>query len=389
MTHRSALPFATACTGTFTVGFIFALQGALLPYVIQDLHLSFTQGGIIGLCGGGMYIFMSLYSGHFTDKRGSRQGLAIGASCLGGGALLFSLSHIVGLLYLFRAFIGCGNAFSEISVNKMIAERFAAMRIRFMNLLHLFWGMGALLSPLFAGWLLGLGCSWRVVLAVAALPALVTLVCNFMQKPDQSAATTSNFSLRDYMRLFRSPRIALLFGLILCNVAAQQGIILWLVNYLQVYHNLSAWTSAGALSAFFAGLTAGRFIGFLLRDRLHPGILLTVTGSCMAASIAGGMFWSAPVILLFFITGLSTAPAVPVLAALAAEHSDEKAGLVMGGFFFAQSIGSTGAMFGVGVLNDLQGVQAGFAGVLCMAVLYTLLTLKLWNFSKSSPEPVA
>jgi fucose permease len=375
-------PAVIACAGLTTVGVNVAMRGALLPYILDDLHLSYTIGGTFGMLAAAAYLSTTMFSGYLADRYGTRRTLLIGLAVGGGSMLLFSGASLVGLLCFLMFINGSGNAFVEISSNKIITDNYAQHRARFMNLLHFFFGAGALIAPLIAGMLLAGGMSWRVTLALTALGGLAVWVLDMRLGIRHQANHAGPPHPRQFLNVFRDRRVQPVLLLIMLHTGAEMGIAAWLVNYLQAHHGLATIASTFALSMMFVGLTGGRLLAAVSARVVGHPAMPAVAGLLSVGSIGAGMWSGDLVIPAFLLCGLSFSIIFPLLATVSTELSSESAGVVLGAYCFCGGIGASAHIWWMGLLNDMWGVQAGFASVLAIKVLFTLVALWLWRQRK-------
>ena len=75
-----------------TVGMILSVRGAILPAMLEDLGLSYTVAGTLGLISPLAYVLTTLLSGYLVDHRGTRAIMLLGLVAGGVGMLAFSVS---------------------------------------------------------------------------------------------------------------------------------------------------------------------------------------------------------------------------------------------------------------------------------------------------------
>ena len=172
------------CTAFVSVGLVIAALGPALPELARQTDKSLAQLGtlFIALFGGGL-LAQSL-SGVLADRFGRRIVLVLCAAMFGASALVMSLSTRLPLLLVFASLVGLGYGGISLSVNVLSSELTPHRRASTVNLVNVFFGVGAILGPLLAG----LAIEWwgtpiPALQAGAALALIVSPVAAFVDMP--------------------------------------------------------------------------------------------------------------------------------------------------------------------------------------------------------------
>ena len=166
----------------FIFGFVDNLKGSTLSSLLADLNFSYAQGGSI-LFGAYLGFFIAtLVAGVLADSLGNRMILILAGGLISAGILAFAAANSFWLLFVAMVILGLGMGCIEVSGNGLIVQLHPLNRGRYLNLLATFHGIGSLLVPLYAGWLLSAGVSWRQVFQYS-LPLAVLLALAFVMTP--------------------------------------------------------------------------------------------------------------------------------------------------------------------------------------------------------------
>jgi len=236
---------------------------------------------------------------------------------------------------------------------------------RELSAINFFFGIGAVVGPQVASFALNTG-DFRLIYWIAgAVGILVAVVFAFMpnfapvQKQDSSA------------KLMWASLIP--FGILLfVYVGVEIGFSSWISPQMTLVALSNATTGALAISLFWAGLTAGRFIASFIAGTVSNELLLII-GISMVAIGAGGVLLvpSTEVVLLIlsFIAGFGCAPVFPLTLAILNRRYAEGFGKVSG---LIIAIGNSGAIF----LPTIQGqVGGGQNGGMIVPLLGALVML--------------
>jgi fucose permease len=239
-----------------------------------------------------------------------------------------------------------------------------------MNLLHVWFSVGALIAPLVVGRAVDAGVAWEAIVLASAVP-LAALALGYALVPMPSgrrgaAGDAARAGPSMGPRLLSGP-IALLGVAIGCYVAAEIGVSNWLVRFLEP---APLATATLALSLMWAGATVGRLLSSAIADRFHH---LRFTLVCIVLmGLAIGAAVAAPVlplsIALFALAGAASGPVFPMIVALGGERFPERSAAVGGTLVGFAVVGSTLYPPAIGFLSVTVGLPVAMAGnaLLCL-----------------------
>ena len=283
-TRDTRLPSALAYFGSFVaLGLALAALGPTLPGLADQTGTSLSQISIIFTVNSLGYILGSLLGGRLYDRLPSQPLMA--------GALLLMALSLIGIpifpsIWLVVALfftLGVASGVLDVGGNTLMVWLYAREVGPYMNALHLFFGIGAFLSPLLIDWMVVLSGGIRAaywLLAVLFLPVLFWMVrVPGPPQPQTSEDGTLPFP-REYAGL-----IFLIAGIFFLQVGAELAFGGWIFSYALAL-NLGPESIGRVLNALFWGaLTLGRVIAIPLSTRLRPGILLLIDMIGAAASV--------------------------------------------------------------------------------------------------------
>lgn len=350
----------------FVFGFTDNLKGPTLPAMIDEMGISYGTGGNIffGIYLG--FLITTLVTGILADRFGLKLVLMLAGGLLILGVGGYSVSRSAFLLGASLFVVGLGLGAIELGANAAIVQAHPRNKGMYLNLMAVLHGLGAMLAPLFAGWLLNLNVSWRVIYRWDIL-LIVTfvLIFSFIRFPKVQEQNSLDFrqipklAFKDYLPWFYA---ALMF-----YVAAEVGIGSWLVTFLQDVRGENVTTSTGALSLFFGLLMLGRLIGSFFVQKL--GYLRSIVTASIASliCITIGTFTNLSIFLP--ITGFFFSIIFPTFTATVSEIQTENTNTVLGVLFTFAGVGGLLGPWVIAWASDLLGLQTGFAG----GVIFTIL----------------
>lgn len=345
----------------FTFGFTDNIKGPSLPGLLQDLNFSYSQGGGI-LFGAYLgFVIATLLAGPLSDWVGTRMILCASGVLIALGALGLGSFSTYPLLFGSMLIGGMGAGAIEVGGNGLIVAIHSKAQGRFLNLLATFHGVGSMLAPLFAAWVLGGVGNWRQ-LYLFSVPLAVLLALIFLVTPGPTISKSEGHSF-DWATLRRTGFSATMLFFYLAiglYVATELGIANWIVEYLLKNKGIEQATASYYLSGFFAFVMVGRLIGSVVVERVGylRSVLFATTGALICILIA----LAAPPAFAFFLSlsGLFCSIIFPTITAAVSRLHTQNTGTILGLLFTAGGIGGTIGPWAIGVASDSLGIQWGF-----------------------------
>ena len=233
----------------FVFGFSDNLKGATIPAFLRDLDFSYSVGGSILL---GIYIgflIATLLTGILADIAGKKAVLLIAAVCLTLGIVGFSTFSAFWPLALSMLVLGLGLGAIELGANNIIVDLHTAQKAKYLNLMSVLHGLGSMAAPLYAGFLLAGGYSWRQVYQGALVLVAVMLVYTLLAKyPRMAEQKSESISFKKLMKTAFTGDSIWYYFLIAIYVSTELGIGSWIVEFLQTQKGLAVGLSTQMLS---------------------------------------------------------------------------------------------------------------------------------------------
>ena len=168
------------------VGINVGISVVLLPSQMASYGVDRATIGITFFTGSAGFVLASVSTGALIHRAGIRIALAAGGSAFVLAGLYLATRPPFTAFVLAQLVLGYGTGVLEAALNVYIAGLPGATTL--LNRLHAFFGVGALIGPPLATWILGFA-SWTVVWLVVAA-ACVPLVAGFLLAypgPERSA----------------------------------------------------------------------------------------------------------------------------------------------------------------------------------------------------------
>jgi MFS transporter, FHS family, glucose/mannose:H+ symporter len=385
---------AASCMIFFALGVITGALGLALPDLAANASSSLATIGAIftALFLGGF--IMQLIAGSLNDRLGQRPVLLLGIGLLAAGICGIAASHALALTLACALVAGLGHGAVAVSTSVLIAQVFAARSASALNLINVFFGVGAVAGPAIAGLTLRV---WGSALPALGLGAgLILLQAPFVRR---LASAPSVAQLDDPAAPsgapLRSPLLWMFGGLLLLYVGAETGIGGWTATYMQRTTTIGAASAALVTSGFWLALTGGRVAGVLIGTQVAAGVLLRMS---LAGALAGtvllalspgnAMLTVAAVILIGFCFG----PIFPTALSIVTSTFRRAPGAAVSVVVALGSLGGMLLPWAQGMLLESRGPSSSVllvaAGALAMLALE--LGRGLLNGRRSiAPKPIA
>lgn len=355
-----------------------SMLGAAWPVMQGELGLPLAGAGLVSMIVSGSTIISSLLSGVLIRRLGTGKLTLISVLMTALALLGYSFSQNYLWLCLIAVPLGLGAGSVDAALNDFVARNFSA---RHMNWLHSFWGVGATTGPMIMALMLNQTGRWQmgyrtVAIIQFTLVAILAISLPLWQRfPVPSAPQTSADRGKIHQIRGMIPNLVAFFAY--CAVEASTG--LWAASFLVQQRGLSQVLAAGGASAYYLGITVGRFLnGFLsshfeARNLVRGGQAMILLGIVM-------IFLPFPILSLagLMIIGLGCAPIFPTLLhetprRFGAENSASLIGLQMATAYVGLSLMPPL----LGLIVDRFGLQLYPLGLLLLALMLASSTERL------------
>jgi fucose permease len=315
----------------------------------------------------------ALFGGRFIRRFGARLILPSAAALMAVGLLIQGFTGAWIVFALAGVFTSIGASSTDVGIQALVLDLFPHARSRALNLLHVAYGVGALMAPLLLAALVGAGVPWQWLMTgsgIAMAVAGVALALTVPPDPVLHASTADVDAARAVETAARSRRLPVFLLVmavsITCYVAAEAGVSDWLVRYLAA---LPLTQASLALTLFWGGIAVGRLAFARIGNRLdaqRSAAVLAVAGGAML-TVALVLPVSALSPLLFGAVGLAFGPIFPLMVAAAGTRLPGESATVTGTLVFAAVVGVVIYPPAIGFLSDVIGLQAAMMGTAVMA----------------------
>ena len=346
--------------GAFVFGIVMSSLGALLPALTLAHGLDKAAAGTLFF---GMNLAMlggSLVFGPICDRFGFRLLLLASTLCIGGAFMLLSVAGGFSGALSALSLLGLGGGGLNGGTNALLNDISPHRRQSALNLLGIFFGCGALFTPLSIGSLLGV-LGLRAILVSLGVFSVAPLAL-FALSHFPEAKHQSGFDVGELRRVFRSP-LLYLFGLLLFFQSGNEfSVGGWVSTLLQDQHGLEPRAAAYSLAGYWGAVMIGRLAASRIGSRAAPS-LMVAGGALLAMVASAGLILSGSGIVAacwVFLTGLGFSVIFPTTLAQAGKEFAAYSGTAFSVIFVMALSGGMTAPWLVGRIAQGWGVAAGF-----------------------------
>lgn len=359
-TLRPRSLFISACAGILVFGIVLAVLGTVfgLPEMRARLGVDLAQEGNLFLL---LYLGIfaaSLLVGPLIDHVGNKANLFVSSAIVAAAMVSFATAHSFVAASVAAVFLGLGGGGLNICTNVLVSDLYGDKRGPMLNLLGIFFGIGAICVPLLAASIGGHFTILQLFLFCAVLSIACALWYAVISFPPAKA--TQAFSLRDILEVARYDGVLLLAFILFLESGNEACIGGWTSTYVDST-GYSPRTATLVLAGYWAALMLSRILAARVLRRTGKSQLIVVTA--LMSLVGCAILLSARSLGLLFagaaLIGLSYGPIFPTTLAIAGDHYSQRAGTVFGLLFSIALIGGMGFPWAVGQVSQRVSVHAG------------------------------
>ncbi|MGB3758775.1 MAG: MFS transporter [Rivularia sp. (in: cyanobacteria)] len=316
--------------------------GILIPSIGETYNLTSANITLLFLSQVTGYIFAALASSILSSRIGLARMLLIASITLTLALIIYACSPYWWLMVAAGSLLGLGIGLIDAGINSYIANKDQA---DLMGSLHGFYGIGALLGPAIATTLLAVNLPWRgVYLVFAAVVGLMVVgmlwavISDF--KPLTKRIKKSGSASASLGEALKTPTVLLAGLLLLVYVGTEASVGNWAYSVQHISRNTPTLIAGYSVSAYWLGLTLGRFISG--RFVKLWGANRTLNYSLILLSLSLIAWWLLPNQLISLpLIGIALAPIFPLTIWLTPQRIPS--GIVPAAIGFITSSASVGA----------------------------------------------
>jgi len=338
-----------------------SLIPALYPMLKAQLHLDFTQIGLITLAFQLTASLLQPTIGIYTDRHPQPYSLAVGMGSTLVGLVLLSVAGDYLTVMLAAALVGTGSAVFHPEASRVARMASGGRYGMAQSIFQVGGNLGGAVGPLLAAVVVlprGQGAiAWVSLAALAAMMVLVRVGMWYAAHPRQVPAAAHAEAPPPVPGARAVFLVCVLMVLVFSKNVYSSSLTSYFTFYLIERFQLPVRDAQLQLFVYMAAIAVGTLAGGAISDRIgrRPMIWVSILGALpfTLALPYANLFWTG---VLTVVIGMVMASAFPAILVYAHEVLPGRVGLVSGVFFgFAFGLGGIGAAV-MGRLADAQGI---------------------------------
>jgi FHS family Na+ dependent glucose MFS transporter 1 len=360
------------------LGFVIGVIGPTLPGLAEQTGTRLSEISFLFTTHSLGYLFGSLMSGYLYDRTRGHPIIAASLFLMSAVLLLVPFLSLLWALAALLLLLGIAEGWLDVGGNTLLVWVHGERVGPFMNGLHFFFGLGALLAPIIVARTVEMSgdINWAYwTLAIAVFP--ISLLFVALRSPEiRKPAHTQEPGRSNGVLVVL---ISLFFFLHVGSELSYGG---WIYSY-ALHMGIAREAGAAYLtSAFWGSLTLGRLLGIPVSTKLKPRTMLIVdlVGTLIAcAIILGGSRSQLAVWAGTILMGLSIASLFPTSINFA-ERNMHITGKVTSFFLVGSSVGSMFFPWVIGQFFESFGPLAMVVTILaaCLAAFSVVAVMILY-----------
>jgi MFS transporter, FHS family, glucose/mannose:H+ symporter len=369
-------------------GIVLAILGTVfgLPAMRARLQISLAQQGTLFLL---LYLgifIASLLVGPLIDHLGAKVNLLTSSLIVALAMILFAGAHSFAAASGAAILLGFGGGGLNTCTNALVSDLYVERRGPMLNLLGIFFGVGAISIPLMAVSIEGRFTIPQLFIFCAVLAAVCALWYALSSLPPAKA--NQEFSWHELLEVAKYNGVLPLAFILFLESGNEACIAGWTSTYVD-NAGYAPRVATLVLAAYWAALMLGR----ILASRVLQGIKKSQLVVAAAVLSLGGcvVLLSARSLVALFagtaLIGLSYGPIFPTTLAIAGDRYSQRAGTVFGLMFSIALIGGMMFPWAVGQISQQVSIRAGMILPAVGAIGIVGLSLAVFFGERDSTAP--
>ncbi|MGB9679445.1 MAG: MFS transporter [Thermoanaerobacteraceae bacterium] len=375
--RKNAYTIAVIYILMMLIGIIENAKGPLILNIKNFYSVDYTMMGLFLSIGSLGFILSTFIGGFLSDKIGRKKILIIGLFLILSGTIGIFISYKFLVFIIFVFIMNMGMGLVEMGINAVASIVFIINQAIMMNLLHFFYGVGAIISPNMTVKLLHFNFSWQQVYLFIAFITTILIITTFgiNIKGEEKKIIKQKVN---YVNILKNKRMWIFAIMLGFYVASELGIGNWAVTFFRTQYELDNTISSFLLAVFFATFTFGRLVGGFIVEKIGYLKSLFIFSLFSFIFILGGLTGE-KFAFLIPLAGFFYSIIFPTTIAVIMKEFKKHVTVIIGIILTISSTINMFANFLIGKLNDIFGVFIGFLSIvifMLFVVGFSLFLLK-------------
>ncbi len=352
----------------FLFGFYTMAIGPLLVPIGETFDISVRALSIVFVFNYFGQVIMVYFTGLLADKLGKKVIHIIFITLLCFAALIFTLINSYMIFLLLFLFMGIFGVSINVIADSSISDTFEVNRGFYLNIAHVFYGLGAISSPIIFNLVFSRTGDYRMIYLVLLSISLIVLILISLTK--YPFVHDGSIKTKIIIDLLKNKRFVLLIIFAALSFGTLTAISGWAPTLFYKYLNVSPSFSNYSLAFFWVAVVAGRIIVGILSKKVKVLVLIKVINIISFFVLAASFFLNDSIYLLidYLILGLLIGTYPPLLVSYShkiyKKHSSTRIALIF-------SVGSIGII----IISYLTGFFGDYIAMSKIIALFSVFFL--------------
>ena len=373
--------FACACLGMLTFGIVLTTLGAVLPSVIERFGIDKAQAGSLFLLMTFGILAGSLVFGPMVDRYGYKGMLLLATALIALGLEGIAYASSLGFLRIAIAMIGFGGGIVNGGTNALVADISAEERGANLNLLGVFFGIGAVGVPFV---LATLSSQFEHATLIAAVGAMVLIPFLLIAvTPFPAPKQIQGFPIAAAGKIARDPLLLLMGFMLFLESGMEITVGGWTSTFVNEELALDSHRALIVLSLYWLGMMLARLaLGTVLRNvspvkAMYTCIVFGLVGAFALLTTENAHIAGVSV----FMLGIGFAATFPTVLGFVGGRYAELSGTAFSLVIAMALCGGMLLPWLAGVLGGVYGMRGSFVivpvALATLAILLVFLSRRL------------
>lgn len=388
---------------TYVMFMMFAMTSDSVGEIIKEVKVAFdvsnTQASLMHSLPMLGIALSGLFLGFLADKFGRKPTIILGLAMFALACYFFILELTFPFIIALMTLSGVAVGIFKTGALALIGDISTSTKqhTSTMNGAEAFFGVGAIIGPLFVAYLISQGVGWQWLYVMAGgLCTLLIIVAYFAKYPThhKGAKASEPINIGRTLKLVKNP-YAMGFSLgAFLYVAAESAIYVWMPSYLlcdaaSIGETFACYSEGFnqtlamySVTAFFVLRALGRFVGIWMMQHFNWALVLLVFSFAIMSCFVGGLLGGKSVALyLFPLTGIFMSVIYPTFNSKGIScFPKHEHGTVAGVILFFTAAGAAAGPLIMGIVSDANGGDAKYGFIVAAVFASILFVGLLFNY---------
>jgi fucose permease len=382
---RSSLPLIIIIFANMgLMGFIHSMRGVSFPLLRNDFSASYSEMGLLNAIMMVITVIASIAAGFYMSRFGlKRTVLTAFFLFISGVGSFYFVSNFwmaVGFFVIFAS----GYGFFEVSLNGTGARIFTGKSGLMMNLMHFFYGVGAICGPRFMGFMINNhNMSWKEAYPIALVPVIIFLIASIIIRFPGRIDSSESKEEHSFWNNLKDP-LVWHFGIIMGIASSIEACsVAWSGLYLQDVYGLDPTTVGAAfISTFYILFTASRLLSGFVIEKTGYLRSIFVSSNLILIIFTVAFVMGKTGVNLLPVTGFFIAIFWPTTLAISIKVFKERAQTASSAIICISFTFGAVIQYGFGFLNRFIGAAWGYRSCVLYSIILVVLLFMLMRKNK-------